>query len=111
MKKTEKMEFHGKTGAERVAAWAKTSRVAKGFNTMGANLIGSPRFGGQRLTMYLCGEDKTKQVVRRLTEQLGFEVADCGGLENARLLEAVAGLWLTQAPKHDWKIAFRLVHA
>lgn len=104
------MELVGPSGAERVARWANTRRIAKGFNTIGANLFGQPRFGGQQLTMYVCGDPAAKRSVRRLAEQLGFEVVDCGSLEKARLLEALAGLWVSLAAKFNWKIAFRLAH-
>jgi len=108
--KTEEVELTGPSGAERISRWAKTFRIVKSFNTVGANLFGLPKFGGQRLTMYSCGDHRTKQVVHTLTKQLGFEVVDCGPLKNARLLEALCGLWINLAPKRNWKIAFRLVH-
>ena len=107
--KTMEVKLDGPTGAELVSRWSGSRRVVKGFNTIGANLYGAPRWRGQRLTMYLCGDEKTKRVVRRLTEQLGFAVADCGPLKRARYLEALCGLWITLAPKRHWKIAFRLV--
>jgi predicted dinucleotide-binding enzyme len=107
--KTMEVKLDGPTGAAQVARWAGTQRVVKGFNTIGANLFGHPKFGGQKLTMYLCGDPGVKRVVRRLAEQLGFEVADCGPLKKARLLEALCGLWVTLAPQRRWKIAFRLV--
>ena len=107
--RTQEVAVGRPSGAEQVSKWAKTSRVVKAFNTVGANLFGHPKFRGRRLTLYICGDPRAKRTAKRLAEELGFEVADCGLLRKAVLLEALAGLWVTLAPSRQWKIAFRLV--
>jgi predicted dinucleotide-binding enzyme len=71
-----------------------------------------PDYGGQRPTMFLCGDDASaKQVIAGLTEQLGFEPCDCGPLAVARYLEPLAGLWVQLAYSQGLgpDIAFRLL--
>jgi predicted dinucleotide-binding enzyme len=48
--------------------------------------------------MFYCGDDaEAKGVARRLATELGFDAVDAGGLERARLLEALALLWISLA--------------
>jgi predicted dinucleotide-binding enzyme len=52
-------------------------------------------FEGHRALMLMAGDDaEAKAVVRRLGEDVGLEMEDAGGLSNARLLEALAELWI-----------------
>lgn len=88
------------SAAEQVAAWVPAARVVKAFNTTGAANMGSPRYGAERLTMFLCGDDApAKSVVSELARVLGFEPVDCGGLTAARYLEPLAMLWIHLAYK------------
>lgn len=99
-----------KPGAVQVAGWAKGAKVVKGFNTVGANLFGSPRFAGGRISMFLCGDDKrAKSTVAGLTRELGFDVVDAGGISSALWLEALCGLWLELAPKSKWTLGFQVL--
>ncbi len=83
------------SGAEQVAQWAKGARVVKCFNTTGAENMANPRFGNDRVVMFLAGDDEaSKAIVSKLGEDLGFEMVDAGRLEIARLLEPVAMLWV-----------------
>jgi 8-hydroxy-5-deazaflavin:NADPH oxidoreductase len=97
-------------GAARVAGWAKGARVVKAFNTTGANLFGSPRFAGGRISMFICGDDaRAKKTVAELAGSLGFDVVDTGPLSSALWLEALCGLWLQLAPKMDWTLGFQVL--
>jgi 8-hydroxy-5-deazaflavin:NADPH oxidoreductase len=72
----------------------------------------TPRFGDQRASMFLCGDDAAaKQVVAGLATALGFEPVDAGPLTQARLLEPLALLWISMvyAYGHGPNIAFRLI--
>lgn len=85
----------GSVGQE-IAHLAAGAKVVKAFNTLGAEWFATPKWGDITLSMYICGDDPlAKSVVAGLTEELGFDVVDCGGLENSILLENLARLWVT----------------
>jgi 8-hydroxy-5-deazaflavin:NADPH oxidoreductase len=100
------------SAAEMVAAWAPGARVVKVFNTTGANNMANPDFGGIAATMFYCGDDaEAKAVAARLAADLGFDPLDAGNLEQARLLEPLALLWIRLAyvQKQGREIAFKLL--
>jgi len=100
------------SAAEMVAAWAPGARVVKIFNTTGANNMANPDFGGIAATMFYCGDDaEAKAVAARLAADLGFDPLDAGNLEQARLLEPLALLWIRLAyvQKQGREIAFKLL--
>ncbi len=89
---------HSTSAAEQVAGWAPGARVVKAFNTIGAAHMADPRFGTQRASMFICGDDASaKATVARLASELGFDPVDCGPLTQARLLEPLAMLWISMA--------------
>jgi hypothetical protein len=89
---------HSTSAAEQVAGWAPGARVVKAFNTIGAAHMADPRFGTQRASMFICGNDASaKATVVRLAGELGFDPVDCGPLTQARLLEPLAMLWISMA--------------
>lgn len=91
------------SGAEQIAGWAPGARVVKAFNTTGAKNMGAPIYSGQRLAMFICGDDEdAKKTVTRLADELGFEPIDNGPLKQARYLEAMAAVWIAQAYRQGW---------
>jgi NADPH-dependent F420 reductase len=98
------------SGGEQVAQWARGAKVVKAFNTLGANLYSEPRMNGIQQSMFICGDDAgAKSTVARLTEELGFEVIDCGGLVSSRQLENICALWLKLAPKKNWRAGWKVL--
>jgi hypothetical protein len=86
------------SGAEQVAQWAKGAKVFKAFNTTGFNIMADPVINGIRTVMFVCGDDETaKPVVMQLASDIGFDAVDAGKLEQARLLEPWAMLWISLA--------------
>jgi 8-hydroxy-5-deazaflavin:NADPH oxidoreductase len=86
------------SGAERVAQWAEGAKVFKAFNTTGSNNMADPVINGIRTVMFVCGDDEAvKPVVMQLVSEIGFDTVDAGGLEQARLLEPWAMLWISLA--------------
>jgi predicted dinucleotide-binding enzyme len=82
------------SGAELVSKLAPGARVAKAFNSQGAENIAQPRYGDTVATNFYCGDDEAaKKTVRELVADVGFDPVDVGGLKNARLLEAATLLW------------------
>jgi hypothetical protein len=103
---------HTASGGEQVQAWAPGARVVKVLNTTGAENMADPRYGSERATMFLCGDDAAaRSVAARLVEELGFEAVAAGPLANARLLEPLALLWIDLALRQGLGrgIAFRLM--
>jgi predicted dinucleotide-binding enzyme len=91
---------HTTSAGEEVAKWAKGARVVKAFNTTGAPNMANPRFGSSRAVMFMAGDDAAaKAAVKKLGEDLGFEMVDAGALVQARLLEPLAMLWIHLALK------------
>jgi hypothetical protein len=90
------MEIGTTTSAgETVASWAPRARVIKAFNTVGAYLFGNAQFGGLLADGFFCGDDAAaKALVTPLIADAGFEPVDVGPLKSARMLEALAMLWI-----------------
>jgi 8-hydroxy-5-deazaflavin:NADPH oxidoreductase len=100
------------SAAEQIASWAPQARVVKVFNTTGANNMADPDYNGLAATMFYCGNDAdAKAVAGKLAGDLGFDPVDAGNLEQARLLEPLALLWirLAYAQGLGREIAFRLM--
>lgn len=86
------------SGAEQVAQWAKGAKVFKAFNTTGSNNMADPVINGIRTVMFVCGDDEAaKPAVLQLASDVGFDAVDAGRLEQARLLEPWAMLWISLA--------------
>jgi 8-hydroxy-5-deazaflavin:NADPH oxidoreductase len=83
------------SAGEQVAQWARGAKVVKIFNTTGYNNMADPNYGGERSAMFYCGDDASaKEAARSLASELGFDPVDSGPLQNARLLEPLAVLWI-----------------
>jgi predicted dinucleotide-binding enzyme len=79
---------------ERLQATFPGAHFVKAFNSVGADLMVDPQFGGIRPTMFYCGNDPAaKAVAARVIEQLGWEGADMGTAVAARAIEPLAQLW------------------
>ncbi|MCO6455335.1 MAG: NADPH-dependent F420 reductase [Pirellulaceae bacterium] len=91
------------SAAERIAGQVPGARVVKAFNTVGTATMDNPDYGGQRATMFYCGDDQqAKAVVGQLAEQLGLEAVDAGPLQIARYLEPLAMLYIHLAVRQGW---------
>ncbi len=103
---------HTTSAGEEIARWAPGAKVVKAFNTIGAQHMTNPRLGGQRPSMFICGDDiAAKKTITELAEALGFEPVDAGPLTQARLLEPLAMLWISMAYAYGLgpNIAFKLL--
>jgi predicted dinucleotide-binding enzyme len=79
--------------AEVLATMIPGARVIKTFNQAFEELLhaDSRLFGGERPTMFYCGDDaEAKKVAAELIADTDFEAVDAGPLENARYVEAYA---------------------
>jgi 8-hydroxy-5-deazaflavin:NADPH oxidoreductase len=95
------------SGAEMVAGWVPGAKVCKAFNQTGSNNMEDTQYSGGHPVMFVCGDDpESNEVVRRLSQSLGFESIDAGRLQIARLLEPLAMLWIHLAFNSDLKRDF-----
>lgn len=100
------------SAGEQVAQWAPGASVVKIFNNTGSNNMADPVYHGEPTAMFYCGGDaRAKSIARTLAQELGFDPIDAGPLENARLLEPLAMLWIWLAYPGGLgrDIAFRLI--
>jgi NADPH-dependent F420 reductase len=100
------------SAAEQIAQWAPDAKVVKAFNTVGAGIMANPRFGSERAVLFYCGDDaEAKKVVKQLADELGFDAGDAGALNQARVLEPFAMLWVSLALKYGYglEFAFKLI--
>ncbi len=96
--------------AVRIAEAAPDARVVKAFNTIGANRMTDPVFGGDPATMFLAGGDEAAlETVRDLAADLGFEPVVAGNLAAAGHLESLARFWIALSRDHGRDIGFRLL--
>jgi 8-hydroxy-5-deazaflavin:NADPH oxidoreductase len=88
------------SGVEQIAALAPEAHVFKTFNQTGFENMADTRPYASRPAMFVAGEDAAgKRTVLTLLSDAGFEAVDVGGLRTARLLEALAMLWIELARK------------
>lgn len=100
------------SAAEKISNLAKSAKVVKAFNMIGAKTLNNLIFDSQRADVFICGDNSyAKQIVRELAIDIGFDVVDVGPLLNARMLEYLALLWIELAFRQQLgpNIAFKLL--
>ena len=64
------------SAAEEIAKLIPTAHVVKCFNTLGASNFANPEFGGERASMFFCGDDASaKLVVAELGDRVHVHAA------------------------------------
>jgi predicted dinucleotide-binding enzyme len=96
---------------ERLQRLAPAANVVKAFSCVGNAHMVNPDFGGQKPTMFICGNSaKAKAEVSAILEQFGHEVEDMGAVEAARAIEPLCILWCIPGFQHNqWTHAFKLL--
>lgn len=102
---------HTDSLGERVQRKVPKARVVKAFNTVGNALMVSPDLPGGPPDMFLAGNDEAaKKLVSQICHHFGWGVADIGGIEGARHLEAMCMAWVLYGAKNGiWTHAFKLL--
>ena len=100
------------SAAEEISNLFPKAHVIKAFNSIGMGTLQNLDFDGVVADAFICGDDpKSKDLVRELAVDIGFNVVDVGPLNRARYLEPLAMLWISMA-FHEGKgseIAFKLL--
>ena len=96
---------------ERLQKAVPAARFVKAFSCVGNAWMVSPDFGGQRPTMFICGDDEgAKKKTGEILAQFGWEVEDMGPATAARAIEPLAMLWcIPGIAKGRWTHAFKLL--
>src|SRR3954463_9423311 len=102
---------HTDSLGERVQRAAPRARVVKAYNTVGNPLMVDPDLPGGPPTMFVAGEDsEAKATGGALLRTPGGDVADLGGIESSRWLEAMCMAWLAYGSTNGtWRRDFRML--
>lgn len=87
------------------------ARLVKAFSCVGNAFMINPDFGGQKPSMFICGNDAAaKAQVKALLTQVGWETEDMGAATAARAIEPLCMLWcIPGLSGGGWAHAFKLL--
>jgi len=96
---------------ERLQKAYPEAHFVKAFNSIGNAYMVDPDFGGEKPSMFICGNHApSKATTRALLEQFGWEVEDMGSATSARAIEPLCMLWCIPGMLEGrWSHAFRLL--
>jgi len=96
---------------ERLQEQAPKANFVKAFSCVGNAFMVDPDFGGQKPTMFICGNnDNAKQEVTDILTKFGWETEDMGKAEGARAIEPLCILWCIPGMlRNQWSHAFKLL--
>lgn len=88
---------YDKSAGEIIQSLLPNSKVVKAFNIVGNPHMIHPDFPGGPPTMFICGNFKDAKdiIIEELLTPFGWDTIDIGGIEQSRLLEPLAMLWIT----------------
>jgi hypothetical protein len=101
------------SAGERVQKWLPGAQVVKVYNTVANALMVDPKIPGGPPDMFLAGnDDGAKKKVEQIVRDFGWNPIDLGGIEQSRLLEPLAMVYIAHAIKTgNWSIAWKLLRA
>ena len=96
---------------EQIQRAVPDAKVVKAYNIVGNTLMVDPDLPGGPPTMLIAGNDDTaKKTVTDLLTDTGWEVADLGGIEASRHLEAICIAWVLYGiGSGGWDHAFKVL--
>ncbi len=96
---------------ERLQGLVPDAYFVKCFSCVGNALMVDPDFGGEKPTMFICGNnEEAKKRTTALLEEIGWESADMGKVEGARAIEPLCILWcIPGINSGQWRHAFKLL--
>jgi hypothetical protein len=96
---------------EQLQAAMPHTNFVKAFNSVGNAFMVNPDFGGEKPTMFICGNNElAKDEVKIILQEFGWDIEDMGKAEAARAIEPLCMLWCIPGMLHNsWNHAFRLL--
>ncbi len=96
---------------EQLQAAMPHTNFVKAFNSVGSAFMVNPDFGGEKPTMFICGNNElAKDEVKIILQKFGWDIADMGKAEAARAIEPLCMLWCIPGMLHNqWSHAFKLL--
>ncbi len=95
-----------------LAARAPRALIYRAFNSLGWENFVEPYFGQIQADLFYCGPDgETRLAVEGLIADVGLRPVRLGGLDKARLVDAVGEIWVTLAfeQKMGRRLAFKVL--
>jgi len=102
---------HTTSGGEMVQQWLPEAKVVKAFNIVTAAYMINGKFPEGNLDMFIAGNDEAaKKTVTDFLTAFNWNTHDMGGIEQARIIEPFAMLWITWGARNNtWTHAFKLL--
>lgn len=99
------------SAGETVQSWLPEAKVVKCWNIITAAFMCDGSFQGEPLDMFIAGNDQeAKKQVEQFLQSFSWKAHDLGGIEQSRLLEPFAALWIRQGVvTGNWNHAFKLI--
>jgi predicted dinucleotide-binding enzyme len=96
---------------ERLQRAAPETKFVKCFSCVGNALMVDPDFGGQKPSMFICGNDEgAKKITADLLTEIGWETEDLGKVEAARAIEPLCILWCIPGMiRGQWRHAYKVL--
>jgi predicted dinucleotide-binding enzyme len=96
---------------ERLQKRVPDAHFVKAFSCVGNAFMIHPDFGGQKPTMFICGNDeKARAEATEILTAFGWETEDLGSAASARAIEPLCMLWCIPGLQHNrWTHAFKLL--
>jgi len=92
-----------------LAALMPGAKIAKAFNTIGAENYATARDRAVQAAMFVAGDDaEAKAAAMGLAAELGFRPEDAGPLANAKVLEDMVRVWLVMSQAHGRTVGFAI---
>jgi predicted dinucleotide-binding enzyme len=95
--------------AEAYGSSAPGARFARAFNSLGFEVLGDPRFGGDTADLFWCGPEDAG--VEGLISALGLRPVRVGDIDAIDVVDGVGRLWLTLVFRqgHPRRLGFRML--
>lgn len=96
---------------ERLQRMVPAAHFVKCFSCVGNALMVDPDFGGQKPSMFICGNNEdAKSRTTALLSEIGWETEDMGKVEAARAIEPLCILWCIPGfTAGQWRHALKLL--